>query len=292
MPTRALSMRKIRELIRLKYQAGLSHEQIAGALAISKGVVAKYVARIERAGLEPAELMGLSDAEVLVRIAPAPRSSSYGGRIAPDFAHVHAELKRPSVTLMLLWQEYTAANADGLTYRYSQFTDLYRSYVATLRRSMRQVHRAGEKLFVDYAGQTVPYGREGDRAQIFVAALGASHYTFACATAHQRLIDWTGALVRALEYIDDIPALIVPDNARALIADPDRYEPRRPPRSRIWPATTARQSCRRARTGHRTRRRSKWRCRSYSAGSWRGCVTACSQPLPMWMAPSRICCWI
>src|ERR1039458_7996198 len=218
MPTRALSMRKIRELIRLKYQAGLSPEQIAGALAISKGVVAKYVARIERAGLEPAELMGLSDAEVLVRIAPAPRPSSYGGRIAPDFAHVHAELKRPSVTLMLLWQEYSAANADGLTYRYSQFTDLYRSYVATLRRSMRQVHRAGEKLFVDYAGQTVPYGREGDRAQIFVATLGASNYTFACATAHQRLIDWTGALVRALEYIDDIPALIVPDNARALLA--------------------------------------------------------------------------
>ena len=105
-----------------------------------------------------------------------------------------------------------SANAEGQTYRYSQFTDLYRSYVATLRRSMRQVHRAGEKLFVDYAGQTVPYGREGDRAQIFVAALGASHYTFACATAHQRLIDWTGALVRALEYIDGVPALIVPDS--------------------------------------------------------------------------------
>jgi transposase len=226
MPTRALSMRKIRELIRLKYEARLSHEQIAGALSISKGVVAKYVARIGRAGVAPSELMALSDAEVMARITPAPRANHYGGRIAPDFAHVHAELKRPSVTIMLLWQEYTAANADGLTYRYSQFTDLYRDYVASLRRSMRQVHRAGEKLFVDYAGQSVPYGREGDRAQVFVAALGASHYTFACATAHQRLIDWTGALVRALEYIDGVPALIVPDNARALIADPDRYEPR------------------------------------------------------------------
>jgi transposase len=88
------------------------------------------------------------------------------------------------------------------------------------------VHRAGEKLFVDYAGHSVGYGREGDRAQIFVATLGASNYTFACATAHQRLVDWTGALVRALEYIDGVPALIVPDNAKALIADPDRYEPR------------------------------------------------------------------
>ena len=172
MPTRALHMRKVRELIRLKYEARLSHEQIAGALAISKGVVAKYVARIERTGLEPGALMSMSDAEVMARIAPAPRPASYGGRIKPDFAHLHAELKRPNVTLTLLWQEYCAANAGGLTYRFSQFADLYRQYVATLRRSMRQVHRAGEKLFVDYAGQSIGYGREGDRAQIFVATLG------------------------------------------------------------------------------------------------------------------------
>ena len=99
--------------------------------------------------------MAMSDAEVMARIAPAPRPASYGGRIKPDFAHLHAELKRPNVTLMLLWQEYSAANAGGLTYRYSQFADLYRDYVATLRRSMRQVHRAGEKLFVDYAGQSI-----------------------------------------------------------------------------------------------------------------------------------------
>jgi hypothetical protein len=136
MPTRALTMRKIRELIRLKYQARLSHEQIARGAVEFKGVVAKYVAHIQRAGVEPKELLRLSDADVLARIAPAPRPRSYGGRIAPDFAHVHAELKRPSVTLMLLRQEYTAANADGLTYRYSQFTDLYRSYVATLRARM------------------------------------------------------------------------------------------------------------------------------------------------------------
>jgi hypothetical protein len=172
MPTRALHMRKVRELIRLKYEARLSHEQIAGALAISKGVVAKYVARIERTGLEPGALMSMSDAEVMARIAPAPRPASYGGRIKPDFAHLHAELKRANVTLTLLWQEYCAGNAGGLTYRFSQFADLYRQYVATLRRSMRQVHRAGEKLFVDYAGQSIGYGREGDRAQIFVATLG------------------------------------------------------------------------------------------------------------------------
>lgn len=226
MPTRALAMRKLRELIRLKYEARLSHEQIGRALGISKGVVAKYVARIECAGVDPATLRSMSERDLATLLTPAARSASYGGRVLPDFAHLHTELKRPGVTLALLWEEYTAANAGLLTYRYSQFAERYRQYVATLRRSMRQVHRAGEKLFIDYAGQTVGYGQDGDRAQIFVATLGASNYTFACATARQRLVDWIGALVRALEYFGGVPALIVPDNARALIADPDRYEPR------------------------------------------------------------------
>jgi transposase len=225
MPTRALQMRKIRELIRLKYQARLSHEQIARALCVSKGVIAKYVARIEGGGFAPEALLELGESELRARLMPASRPH-YGGRVNPDYVQVHAELKRPGVTLLLLWQEYVAQHAGATTYRYSQFAERYRLYVASLRRSMRQIHRAGEKLFVDYAGQTVPYGCEGDRAQIFVAVLGASNYTFACATAHQRLEDWTGALVRALEYIEGVPALIVPDNARALIADPDRYEPR------------------------------------------------------------------
>jgi len=223
---RALPMRKIRDLIRLKYHARLSHEQIARALAISKGVVAKYVARLERLVSDPATLLELPELEVERLVQPAARPDHYGGRVAPDFAQVHSELRRPGVTLTLLWQEYVAAHPSAPTYRFTQFTDRYRAYVASLRRSMRQVHRAGEKLFVDYAGQSVPYGREGDRAQIFVAVLGASNYTFACATAHQRLEDWTEALVRTLDYLQGVPALIVPDNARALIADPDRYEPR------------------------------------------------------------------
>jgi transposase len=225
MPKRALQMRKIRELIRLKYQAKLSHEAIARALCVSKGVVAKYVARLEQRGLDPEALLAADEAQVQQLLAAAPRPQ-YGGRVVPDYGYVHSQLKRAGVTLTLLWEEYTAANAGAALYRYSQFADRYRQYVASLRRSMRQVHRAGEKLFIDYAGQTVPYGDEGDRAQIFVAALGASSYTFACATARQRLEDWTGALVRAFEYFGGVPQLVVPDNARALIADPDRYEPR------------------------------------------------------------------
>lgn len=225
MPPRELPMKKVRDLIRLKYETKLSHEQIGRALSISKGVVAKYVGRVEARGLDPAVLLTLDEGELQRRLGSAPRVPQYGGRVMPDYAEVHRELKRPGVTLTLLWEEYRRAHEGAATYRYSQFAERYREYVSTLRRSMRQVHYAGEKLFVDYAGDTVGYG-DGERAQIFVGVLGASNYTFACATARQTLDDWVEGLVRALEYVEGVPALIVPDNARALIADPDRYEPR------------------------------------------------------------------
>jgi 1-acyl-sn-glycerol-3-phosphate acyltransferase len=121
----------------------------------------------------------------------------------PDYGRIHQELRRKGVTIMLLWQEYSARVDDEYcaenpikALRYSQFSENYRQFAKRLKRSMRQSHRAGEKMFIDYAGQTVPYGDEGDRGQIYVAALGASNYTFACATERQRLEDWSGALVR------------------------------------------------------------------------------------------------
>jgi transposase len=223
MSTRALTMRSIRELYRLKFEAGLSHQQIARALQISKGVVAKYVRLAEVADLGPAVLLALPEDALLARLRPMRPSPVR--HVPPDYATIHQELKRKGVTLMLLWEEYVAAHPGASTYRYSQFAQRYRDFAARLRRSMRQVHRAGEKLFVDYAGQTVPYGDAGERAQIFVATLGASSYTFACATPRQTLADWVGALVRTFEYIGGVTELVVPDNARALIADPDRYEP-------------------------------------------------------------------
>jgi transposase len=223
MSTRTLTMRSIRELYRLKFEAGLSHQQIARALQISKGVVAKYARLAEAAGLSRAELLALPEDALVARLRPSRLAPVR--HVPPDYATVHQELKRKGVTLMLLWEEYVAAHPGASTYRYSQFAQRYRDFAARLRRSMRQVHRAGEKLFVDYAGQTVPYGEAGERAQIFVATLGASSYTFACATPRQTLADWVGALVRAFEYIDGATELVVPDNARALIADPDRYEP-------------------------------------------------------------------
>jgi transposase len=219
-----MNLRMIKELLRLKYEARLSHQQIALALRISKGGVGKYVGLAEAAGLnEWALIEGLDEQALQGRLLN--RGPARLQVVMPDFAQVHRELSRKGVTLMLLWQEYVAAHPGERTWGRTQFFEHYRTFAQSLRRSMRQVHLAGEKLFVDYAGPTISV-RDGSRANVFVAAMGASSYTFACATPSQKLQDWIEGLVRALEFVQGVPQLIVPDNARALIADPDRYEPR------------------------------------------------------------------
>ena len=128
---------------------------------------------------------------------------------------------------MLLWEEY--ARDNPLAYKYTSFCVKYRAFAQSQQRSMRQIHIAGEKLFVDYAGSTIAIVNavtgEIRQAQIFVATLGASNYTYACATPRQTTADWIGAQVRALEFIGGVPRLIVPDQTRALIKRPDRYDP-------------------------------------------------------------------
>ena len=140
---------------------------------------------------------------------------------------VHSELKRKGVTLTLLWEEYQALHPGG--YRYSRFCDLYRDWRGKLTTSMRQVHKAGEKMFVDYAGHTLPIvdRRSGEiqEAQIFVAVLGASSYTFAEATWSQALADWIGSHTRALDFFGGVPQIIVPDNLKSGVSKPCRYEP-------------------------------------------------------------------
>jgi len=149
--------------------------------------------------------------------------------VPPDVLSIHRELRRKGVTLQLLWEEYLAAHAGQPTYRYTQFVEHYRRYAQTLKRSMRQLHRAGEKLFIDYAGPTLPVvdpaTGEVRRAHIFVAALGASNYTYACATPGETQVDWLTSLGQALTYFGGVPEMVVPDNPRALVAQPDRYEP-------------------------------------------------------------------
>lgn len=220
-------MRQIRQALRLHLEAGLSYAQVARAVGIGKGTVGKFVLLARAAGVDWAVAQTLSDEELETRLyRPAvPRASR---QLEPDYAWIHQELKRPGVTLQLLWEEYQRGN--DLAYKYTSFCIKYRFWVASLKRSMRQTHVAGERLFVDYAGQTMPVinaatGEIG-RAQIFVAVLGASNYTYACATASQTTPDWVGSIIAALEFIGGVPRLIVPDQPRALFAGPDRYEPR------------------------------------------------------------------
>lgn len=227
MPSRRITIRRIKELLRLRYECRLSLERVARAQNLSKGVVAKYLKRAAATGIVWDEVRELDETELATRLqrSAQPRVSSFA---APEFAWIHQELKKKSVTLQLLWEEYRAQCA-GRPYGYTSFCIHYRRWALQLKRSMRQVHRAGEKLFVDYAGQTVPVldaiTGELRQAQIFVAALGASSYTFACATWTQQSVDWIGSQVNALEFIGGCPECVVSDNPRALIANPDRYEP-------------------------------------------------------------------
>jgi transposase len=220
-------MRKIADVLRLRFESNLSHERIAAATRISKGAVTKYLSRARAAGIGWPLPAGVDDAELEARLF-ARAAPLVEHRAAPDLAHVHQELKRKGVTLTLLWEEYAAAHA-GQAYRYSQFCLLYHRFAAGLKRSMRQIHRAGDKLFIDYAGQSVPIidaaTGEIHRAQIFVAVLGASSYTYAEASLTQQLPDWIASHVRCFEFMGAVAALLVPDNLKPAIKLACRYEP-------------------------------------------------------------------
>ena len=218
MPNARISMSKLKQIIQLQ-SSNLSVRDLSRALGMSIGAVSKYLAAVRTAGLSWEVAQGLDEAALERRIFgdPAP---AMPGRFAPvDCAWIHGELKRHRhVTLQLLWEEYRARHGEQ-SYRYSAFCEHYRAWEKRLKRSMRQRHFAGEKLFVDYAGPTVPvYGMRGDeafRAHIFVGALGASGYAYAEATRTETLPDWLGAHVRALGYYGASPSILVPVRARA-----------------------------------------------------------------------------
>jgi transposase len=220
-------MRKIRDVLRYRYSAELSLEATARALKISKGVVAKYLKLATIAGISWPIPDGLDDGDLerlLLRQSPY-KEPTYA---EPDHAHTHQELKKKGVTLLLLWEEYQQTVGER-AYQYTAFCIHYRAWAATLKISMRQVHRAGEKLFADYAGPTVPIidasTGEITPASIFVACLGASNYTFACVTPGQTQADWLTGLIRAMRFIGGVTTMIIPDNPRSLIKNANAYEP-------------------------------------------------------------------
>lgn len=226
MPAKRIPMHKIQEVLRLRHDAGLSHAQIARACGLSKGVVSKYLslARAKGIGWPPPDNVDESSlSQQLLPKREAPERF-----VEPDYGEMHQELKRKGVTLQLLWSEYMAEHGSR-AWRYSQYCERYRRWRRSQKRSMRQRHRAGEKLFIDYCGATVPVvdRTTGEllAAQIFVAVFGASNYTYAEATWSQSLGDWIGAHQRALRFFGGVPELLVPDNLKSAVSQASRYDP-------------------------------------------------------------------
>jgi transposase len=220
-------MRQVYEVLRLTWDQGLSERMIAQSLGISRPAIAEYVRRAQAAGLSwpfPATC----DAGALERLLfPSVSARAPATHLVPDWATVHHELKPKGVTLFLLWQDDKAATPEGLQYRW--YCQTYRAWASKLDVVMRQTHRAGEKLLVDDAGQSIPvvnrHRGEVHEAVIFVAVLGASSDTYAEATWTQSLPDWIGSHVRTFAALGGVPEIVVPDHLKAAVTRAHRSEP-------------------------------------------------------------------
>jgi transposase len=218
-------MDKFREILRL-HELGHSQCAISKSCAVARSTVQDYIRRAEAKGLTSAALAELSDSEAKERLGKG-RSKANRAEDRIDFAAVDLELQRKGVTLALIWQE--GIDKQEWQCSYGTFCRWHSQWRGRHQLSMRQVHKAGEKLFVDYSGLTVPVHQsdppETIAAQIFVACMGASNYTYAEATPSQALPHWLGSHQRALAFFGGVPDCIVPDNLKAGVTDPCHYEP-------------------------------------------------------------------
>jgi transposase len=221
-------MRKIREVLRL-HSLGLTQREVGRSCSVGQSTVSEYLKLAEAAGLRWADIADWSQDRLEKALLPGQPAAKQRQRLPlPDFAAVHAELQtHKHLTLQLVWDEYRATHAEG--YGYSRFCELYQRWRKRQEVVLRQEHRAGEKLFVDYAGDTIavrdPESGATRQAQLFVAVLGASNYTFAEATWTQGLPDWIGSHIRAFECFQGVPEIVVPDNLKSGVTKPCRYEP-------------------------------------------------------------------
>lgn len=219
-------MRKVREILRLRNECGLGVRQIARSLSIAHSTVGDVLQRAQAAGLGWPLPTELDEAALWARLYPGnlgrPRT-----RPEPDWEYVHRELRRPGVTLQLLWLEYKKTHPGG--YQYSRFCEGYRRWAAKLDVVLRQPYRGGERMMADFAGQTVPYVEpatgELRQARIFISVLPASNYTFCEGRPAEDLVSWIGAHVNALNFFGGVPAIWVCDQPRTAVSDPCRYEP-------------------------------------------------------------------
>jgi transposase len=232
-------MRNIREVLRLRLGAGLKYRQISHSTKVSLGSIRTLLNRAEELGLSWPLPDELDDAALARLFYPTADVTASKRHVQPDWAVVHQELKRKGVTKLLLWEEYTAAYPNRC-YSYSQYCERYRQWLKRQKRSMRQTHRAGEKCFVDYCGQTVavidPASGEIRQAQIFVGTLGASNYTFAEATYGQTLPEWLASHSRMLAFFGGCPDMMIPDNLKSGVNKPCRYDPDLNPSYQQWAA--------------------------------------------------------
>ena len=223
-------MRKIREVLRLRLELGISARDVGRSCGLGSATVSDYGSRAKAAGLvwPPKEEVTDAALEALLFPPPPPKDTD---RPVPQWEHVRSELARKGVTLALVWQEYKRKDPNG--YNYSYFAELYRAWEGTHSYSMIQLHRPGEKLFVDFAGMTMPLkdGKTGEftQVQIFVAATGYSQFIYVRACMSQNLTDWLNSHVLAFEFFGGTPEVVVPDNLKSGVKTPCRYDPEQNP---------------------------------------------------------------
>jgi len=218
-------MHVLREIFRQKLTLERSHRDVGKALRVSVGKISGALARATALGLDAPTIEGMSDAAL--EAALYPKAVAACARAVPDCAALHIELRKPKVTLALLHVEFIEQHPDGIGY--SAFCDRYREWSKRTSLVMRQVHVAGDKLFVDYAGMQPkivdPNTGEVTEVELFVAVLGASNFTFAEATHTQRVADFVGSVARAMTFLGGVPNAIVPDQLKSAVTGACRYEP-------------------------------------------------------------------
>ncbi len=222
-----LSAQKVQEILRLGLKHQLGDREVSRSCGVSHVTVWAYLKQVRDHGLTWADVSSLGEAQLLKLVRGAHRFTPGRSIPEPDWKYIHAELRKKSVTLQLLWEEYKELNPDG--YQSTQFYERYKKWKQTINPWMRQNHKAGDKLFVDYAGQTIPIHSQKTgqvhQAQIFVAVMGMSNYTYAEATWDQTLQNWVSSHVNAFEYFEGVVRLLVPDNLKSAVSKPNRYDP-------------------------------------------------------------------
>jgi len=223
---KGISMRKAREILRLKHALGLTNRQIGSILKTSHVTVGTYLKHAEAAAIVwplPDDVQDASLTELLRASAKPPEDAS---RPLPDMDWLYREMKRKHMTLHLLWEEYRREHPDG--YAYTQFCEYYKRYKCKLEVSLRQEYKAGDMMFVDWAGDTLPLwdaqNGESRSAYLFVATLGASNYTFARAFEDKQMPSWIEAHIQAWEFFGGVTRLTIPDNEKTGVTIAGRYE--------------------------------------------------------------------